>query len=450
MLQSIIGKQSPEPADQRAGLDELTERIRSLMLQNTKEGYSRLLGQNYCYVQPAPGNYPFQWWWDTCFHVFTLCALREFALAKRNLQSLFAAQEENGFVGHMIFWLSSLPRNRFNVLQARPTVFRIRPHMSSLIQPPLVAQALRQFWQDTGDQEFLIQILPKLKRYFDWLAANREPDGDGLIAIISPFESGLDWKPSYDEPIGLAKARADDRLFRAVVRIDMANFLRRYHLPRIFRARRFCVKDVLVNTMYVEDLRALAELCRATGDPDAVTFESRAARTEQAILRHMYDRRDDAFYDLYGSENRMSKVLTFTIGQPIILAATPDEIASRIIERHFMNAEEFNLPFPVPSVARTEPAFETGESKFLWRGPTWVPINWFCYTCLIRKGFADLAATLLSRVLMMVQRSGFREYYDPFTGEGYGAQRFTWSGLVLDMIRRAPRQQWKEDAARSP
>jgi hypothetical protein len=32
-----------------------------------------------------------------------------------------------------------------------------------------------------------------------------------------------------------------------------------------------------------------------------------------------------------------------------------------------------------------------------------------------------------------VARSGFREYYDPCTGEGFGAREFTWSGLLVDM-----------------
>jgi hypothetical protein len=32
-----------------------------------------------------------------------------------------------------------------------------------------------------------------------------------------------------------------------------------------------------------------------------------------------------------------------------------------------------------------------------------------------------------------MERSGFREYYDPLTGEGHGAREFTWTGLLLDM-----------------
>jgi hypothetical protein len=47
---------------------------------------------------------PFQWFWDTCFHIVMLARLGEFDLAKRNLRSLFAMQKENGFVGHMILW----------------------------------------------------------------------------------------------------------------------------------------------------------------------------------------------------------------------------------------------------------------------------------------------------------------------------------------------------------
>ena len=43
------------------------------------------------------------------------------------------------------------------------------------------------------------------------------------------------------------------------------------------------------------------------------------------------------------------------------------------------------------------------------------------------------ATKLREAVTSLIERSGFWEYYNPFTGEGYGAERFTWSGLVLDM-----------------
>jgi len=32
-----------------------------------------------------------------------------------------------------------------------------------------------------------------------------------------------------------------------------------------------------------------------------------------------------------------------------------------------------------------------------------------------------------------VEREGLREYYDPRTGKGLGAEDFAWSALVLEM-----------------
>ena len=53
------------PAGHDHALDELRKRIRRLLLANVSEGYSRLLDARYCYVQPSPETYPFQFWWDT-------------------------------------------------------------------------------------------------------------------------------------------------------------------------------------------------------------------------------------------------------------------------------------------------------------------------------------------------------------------------------------------------
>lgn len=70
--------------------------------------------------------------------------------------------------------------------------------MSALIQPPLVAQAVARAYEVSGDGEFLRQMLPKLKKYYRWLARNRDFQGDGRFTIISPFEPGLDWKLTFE------------------------------------------------------------------------------------------------------------------------------------------------------------------------------------------------------------------------------------------------------------
>src|SRR5688572_6014935 len=152
----------------------LRETVRELMLRNVKDGYSALLGRNYCYIAPALKPYPFQWFWDTCFHVVILARLGEFDLAKRNLRSLFSMQEEHGFVGHMIFWKQVLPKRRTDVMQARPTWEALRPHMSALIQPPLAAVALHTLYEACGDRVYLGEMYARIKLHHEWLAKNRD------------------------------------------------------------------------------------------------------------------------------------------------------------------------------------------------------------------------------------------------------------------------------------
>ncbi|MFZ6013757.1 MAG: amylo-alpha-1,6-glucosidase [Bacteroidota bacterium] len=415
--------------------EEIREAVRDLMFNNIKAGLSPYLGKHYCYVMPSPSNYPFQWWWDTCFSIFILCALGEYTLARQNLRSLFAMQEKDGYVGHMIFWESLLPNNLLTFLQGPPAWRQIRPHMSSLVQPPLVAQALERMFEISGDRECLQEMIPKIKKYFQWLIENRDFDGDGLISIISTFESGIDWKPSFDEVLGFETVKATEKYFWKNVSVELRNFLRWYNAKRIYKANVFIVKEVLFNTMFVQDLRALGRLCREIEDADSEKYEALADRAAKRMMQIMYDDETAAFYDVYGHDNKKLKVLTFTIAVPIMMNDVPKEIAIRILRRHFFNQHEFDLKYPIPSVAKSEPSFCPYESKFLWRGPTWVVSNWLLYNCLLHKGFTKEADKILSSVKNLIELSGFREYYNPFTGEGYGAKDFTWSGLIVDMFR---------------
>ena len=419
--------------------EQLRETVREVMMANVNEGYSALLGAHYWYVMPSRERYQFQWLWDSCFHAFILCALGEVDLAKRGIGSLFRMQEDDGFVGHMIFWKQVLPHRISDVLQARPTLQALRPHMSALIQPPLVSQAVKRIYEVSHDKLFLYEFIPKLVRFHDWLASNRDFEGDGLLSIISPFESGFDWKPSFDEVVGYKSRKTPRTLFtselywKVVVKIDGVNFFRKYDLEEIYKKNSFLVKDVAVNTIYACDLRALSELCDLAGLPDRAShYRVRAEKAGANILALMYDRESAAFYDLKGKTNAPLKTLTSMSFVPLILPEIPDAVAQETIGRHF-NSDEFQSAYPIPSVSVHEPSFYPGETFALWRGPTWPVINWFLYRCLRKRGFDKEAELLHRSTRELIRKSGFREYYNPFTGEGYGAQNFTWSGLIVDM-----------------
>lgn len=105
------------------------------------------------------------------------------------------------------------------------------------------------------------------------------------------------------------------------------------------------------------------------------------------------------------------------------------------MDTHFFDSEEFDTPFPIPSVAKNHTSFNPTESIYIWRGPTWIVSNWFLHQFLMEKGYNKEADELIDSIKKLIDKSGFREYYNPFTGEGYGAKDFTWAGLVTDMIQ---------------
>ena len=50
-----------------------------------------------------------------------------------------------------------------------------------------------------------------------------------------------------------------------------------------------------------------------------------------------------------------------------------------------------------------------------------------------RLGYAREAERLAAGVIAAVAREGLREYYDPRTGKGLGAEDFAWSALAAEL-----------------
>ena len=81
-----------------SGAVETAERV---LRQNWLEGERE--GTRFAYTRPSPNRYPWQWFWDSCFAAIVW---RRFdaGRSRLELESLLAAQREDGFIGHTIFW----------------------------------------------------------------------------------------------------------------------------------------------------------------------------------------------------------------------------------------------------------------------------------------------------------------------------------------------------------
>ena len=411
-------------------LRAMTDAVRALYDRNRQRGFAEWCRREYDFVCPSMGTYPFQWFWDSCFHAVALAHF-DIERSRIEMRSLLANQQPDGFVAHVTFW----QRERFEELLSTYAIAYRTPYLSDCIQPPVLAEAVAAGAQGPGGDEYLREILPKVRRYFDWLDAMRDPDRDGLMATLQPDESGLDHTPKYDHYLGVSGAVLADYTAAWERVAGPYATVQREH-ARMFALDRFVDEDVFVNSIYAENQRVLGDLLERIGDGvGAHEMRTRAAQTTAAIVNKCFDDEAGLFFDLAGEGERMLKVNTVSCLVPIALPDLPKPQADALI-RHIEDPAEYAAPYPVPSVAMNEPSYliPTAENKLVWRGPTWINANWYIARGLRRHGRPDLARHIEDRSALLVEGDGFREYYDPQTGQGFGARDFSWTALALDLL----------------
>jgi glycogen debranching enzyme len=418
-----------------AAWEKVAADARRVLRGNRQKGVSAWGGRRYDFVCPSPTTYPFQWFWDSAFHAIALLHVDP-ELAKQEIRCLMQGARPDGFMPHMILWEKSAHEAAIREY----SITLADPFYTATIQPPVVARSVLRIYEETGDLGFVREVLPPIRRFFRWLKAYRDPDDDSLIAIIQPDESGLDASPKYDELMEIVPGPPEGtlpQLRRSMKRLFDAYAPLRADPARITALDSFTWEDVMVNAIYADGLRCLAKLGRAAGDlpHEAEEFELRAARVRKALETKCWDAGIGAFWDLAGWGERSAKTLTFSSLFPLILEDLDPAKAKRLIEEHLLNEREFWLPYPIPSVAATEPTFDPGwRTNTTWRGPTWMNVNWYLYHGLRAHGRADVATELAERSIRMLAKGGIREFYDPLTADGQGARDFGWTTLVLDIM----------------
>jgi glycogen debranching enzyme len=118
----------------------------------------------------------------------------------------------------------------------------------------------------------------------------------------------------------------------------------------------------------------------------------------------------------------------------------PPEISERLVA-HLTDERQFWSRYPVPTVAMDDPKYNPAQ---MWRGPTWVNVNYLLIEGLQRSGYQDLARELRRRTLDLISsRDDIYEYYDPVSGQNppNAASMFGWSSAVfIDLAIQAARE----------
>lgn len=373
------------------------------------------------YTIPSADHYPYQWLWDSCFHAIVLARYEPDA-AKAEIKSLLSKQFENGMVPHIIYWTPGILH-----------LFRWGVEgTSSLTQPPMIAYAVWEIHRRSPDTPFLHSVFPSLVAYYRFLLSERDPHGHQLASIINPDESGEDNSPRFDVPLGVSSAISlKEHLAKRTELVDKnreCNFDAE-HCMRHF----FWVKDVLFNTVLVENLRALGRIASHLKHAEYEhSFSTAAEEMASAMRGRMFE--DGVYWSTMGADFRKLKVATWAHFAPLFAGLYTQEEAEAVVHHHLTNPVTFYAPYGIRTTSRQEAAYRPRGDDFSWRGPLWIGAHWFIYRGLVRYGFRREAEDVRSKSIALLERSGFRECFDPETGEGLGARDFTWGSLVLDMM----------------
>jgi Trehalase len=347
------------------------------------------------------------------------------ARAREELRTLLRSGRLDGFIPHTVFWHNGAGWRRAPFYATHS----VRGNSATAhIQTPMLALAWEQVAAASPDEPgFATEALEALHLHYDWLQEHRDPDGDGLISIIHPDESGLDDSPKYDGVFGWMRHYMPG-YFWLVERSRRLGYDSRLIIERYDEH----MEDVLVNVLYALSLRSLARLSDGEAREE---YDRRADRTEQALLERCWDERRGLFWDLAGRAQRPIEISTWSSLAPLALPSLPEEIGRRLVEEQLLDARRYRAPVGIPSVSRDEPSFRPGFHFFrCWRGPAWVNTAWLLVPGMRRLGYEAEANRIVGSLLTAVERHGFREYYNPLNGEGLAARHFGWSTLLLELV----------------
>jgi hypothetical protein len=418
-------------------------RARDILAGNDRGGYT----------VPAPKLYPHQWNWDSAFCAIGWCHLDPLR-AVQELETLLRGQWDDGLVPHILFNPEAEHYEpgpaAWGTIGAKGAPRDVRT--TSITQPPVAATAARILLERAGGdarvEQALRGLVAGLERWHAWFLATRDPEGTGLPCIVHPWESGMDNAPRWDaalariEPGEISYRRVDNTIVDASERPTRYDYDRYYFIVRERARLGFAPPDPKTEPLLVQDVAMAAILCRADQDLDALATalgasapgaKARHARIAAALNEQALDRARGIYHDRDVRSGERIAVDHVAGLLPLFAGVVPADVAAKMIAR-LESPDAFGAPWPVPSVPVKDPVF---DSRRYWRGPAWINVNWMLIDGLVRAGARDAADRLAARSLELIEHGGFREYFDPLTGEGLGAEDFAWTAaLALDLLAR--------------
>lgn len=339
-------------------------------------------------MAPSKTHYVGVWQWDAFFHALAYRHLDK-KLAQDHLRIVLDHQRADGMIP--------------DAIHDEGAVFEFALPQSDTLQEvtkaPLIAWTALKLFDQFPDVDFLQEIYEPLTRWNAWWFEKNDDDRDGIVQINHPYMLSDD-SPLWDEGVP--------------------------------------VESPDINTYLVMHMDALARIAEITGETnDAPLWRQRADELTRRMIEHFWDEEAGLFWAM--KDHKPIRTVTLFNLYPLLTGRLPKAMEARLIQ-HLSSPGEFWTAYPLPTVSARDPKFDADQ---MWRGPTWVNVNYLFIEGLEKCGYPDLARELLERTLDVVNlHSDIYEYYNPLTGmhPPKAAGIFGWTSAVyVDLAIRASR-----------
>lgn len=340
------------------------------------------------------------WAWDSWKHAAAVVNYDP-ELAKDQVRALFDFQQPDGFVPDCIY---------------RDTI--AQPNNYRNTKPPLATWAVWKIYENTGDEQFLKEMYPKLKAYHLWWYNERDHDHNGLCEygstdgtlIAAKWESGMDNAARFDNCKMLKNGEHAYSLDQESV--DLNAYL------------------------YAED-NDLGKIAKVLNlNKDAEQWQHNAVVLKKKIQNQFWDASTGWFYDRNIDGTLLSNNMGCE-GYIALWAGVAKKAQAAAMVKNMMNPAIFNTYLPLPTLAANSTKF--APSKGYWRGPVWIDQSYYAIVGMKKYGYSKKANMLAQKLIthakgVLKKGVSIRENYQPITGEGLGARNFGWSAALYLLL----------------
>ena len=272
-------------------------------------------------------------------------------------------------------------------------------------QPPVGSIMVKEIYKAYPSEWFLSAAFDDLLEWNRWW--KRERDNEGLLS----YGSSPAYNPFHEPVFGTKTAAGyesgmdDSPMYEGV--------------PYNKDKKTLELQDVGLNSLYIADCKALAEMADILGRDDEKDELLERAESFSSNMNKLWNDEIGIFLNYRTDLDAFSERLSPTIFYPLLAEIAPKQKSVRILD-YFYDTSKFYGKWMLPSTSRDDPSF---KKQRYWKGAIWPPLNFLTYLSLRKARHYGASTELSEKSLHLFLEEWFRkgfvsENYSSISGTG--------------------------------